>query len=254
MSAFWAAFIATTIIDVIELVSIIVVAKSFWNDRTEVRLVSFASGVLLATVFLDLLPEAMAELPDGGDPKPLFMATLLAMIALFFIERVLRRDHSHGEEGHRGHHHPSASRYFIIFGDGLHSLVDGVAIAVSFIAGPAVGLITTLAVMAHEIPHQVGDYSILRRRGVGRWRALIVNFISAGTALLGVVLTFALGSLVTDHVGVLIAATAGMLLYIAAVNLLPELLHGRATGRGLYVVPFVAGLALITILVQFLPG
>ncbi len=252
MSAFWAAFIATTIIDLIELVSIIVVAKRFWNDRTETRLVSFASGVLLATVFLDLLPEAMAA--SGGDPKPLFMATLLAMIALFFIERILRRDHSHDEAAHAGHHHPPASRYFIIFGDGLHSMVDGVAIAVSFIANPGIGLITTLAVMAHEIPHQIGDYSILRRRGVGRWRALIVNFVSAGTALLGVVLTFALGSLVTDHVGILIAATAGMLLYIAAVNLLPELLHGRATGRGLYVAPFIVGLALITILVQFLPG
>jgi zinc and cadmium transporter len=251
MSAFWAAFIATTIIDLIELGSIILIAKAFWNARTEIRLFSFASGVLLATVFLDLLPEAFKENPE---PSSLFAAMLIAMIGLFFVERLLHREHSHDAQAHAGHQHPAASRYFIIFGDGLHSAIDGVAIAVGFIASPTLGVITTLAVLAHEVPHQVGDYSILRRRGLGRWRALIVNFTSAGAALLGVVLTFALGAIVTDNLGVLIGATSGMLLYIAAVNLLPEILHGHAKGRLLYATPFLAGLLLITLLTRLLPA
>lgn len=253
MSAFWAAFVATTIIDLVELVSIVVVAKAFWNARTETRLVSFAAGVLLATVFLDLLPEAAKGVTQ---PKGLFTAILLGMIGLFFFERILQREHSHSEDdqAHRGHHHPPASRYFIIFGDGLHSMIDGFAIAASFILSPGVGVVTTLAVLAHEVPHQIGDYSILRRRGLTRWRALIVNFTSAGAALLGVVITFIFQAGIEDHLNLFIGITAGMLLYIAAVNLLPELLHGRAKGRLLYVAPFIAGVVLIGVLVSFLPG
>ncbi len=253
VSAFWQAVVSTTVIDLIELAMIIIVAAKFWNERTEIRLVSFAAGVLLSTVFLDLLPEAAK---DVTEPKQLFAAILLGMIGLFFVERLLQRDHSHTShaEAHAGHQHSPASRYFIIIGDGLHSMIDGFAIAASFILDPAVGLVTTLAVLAHEVPHQIGDYSILRRRGLSQWRALIVNFTSALTALAGVAVTFIFQAGVEDHLNLLIGFTAGMLLYIAAVNLLPEMLHGQARGRALYVTPFVAGLLLITVLVQFLPG
>lgn len=253
MSAFVAALLSTTAIDLIELGSIIIVAKHFWSQGTEIRLVSFAAGVLFATVFMDLLPAAAKGV---AEPKGLFTAMLLAMIGLFFLERFTGRDHSHGDAAeHKDHHHQqSSSRYFIIFGDGLHSMIDGFAIATSFILSTDVGIITTLAVLAHEVPHQIGDYSILRRRGMGRWRALIVNATSALTALAGVVITFAFQAGVVDHLNLLIAATAGMLLYIAAVNLLPEILHGHAKGRALYVTPFVTGLVLIGLLVQLLPG
>lgn len=250
MSAFWAAILATTIIDLIELGSIILVVKKFWNERVEIRLVSFAAGVLLATVFLDLLPEAAKGV---NEPKQLFTAILAGMLALFFFERLMQRDHSHGTTGHEGHHHPPASRYFIIIGDGLHSMIDGFAIATSFIVSFDLGIVTTLAVLAHEVPHQIGDYSILRRRGVSKWRALIVNFTSALAALLGVIITFAFQGAIQDHLNLFIGVTAGMLLYIAAVNLLPEMLHGKVKGRVLYLTPFIIGLVLISVMTQFLP-
>lgn len=253
MSPLVSALLATTLIDLVELGSLVVVAKKFWNSRTEVRLFSFAAGVLLATVFLDLLPEAFDR---SHNPTILLRAILMAMIVLFFTERLLQRDHSHGQhaEGHEHHDHQAAGRYFIVIGDGLHSAIDGLAIATSFLLSPAAGVATTLAVLAHEVPHQIGDYSVLVRRGVGKRKALVVNFTSAIAALSGVALTFAFRSFVEANLGVLIASTSGMLLYIAAVNLLPELLHGTLKGRALYGVPFIVGLVLIAALTQLIPA
>jgi zinc and cadmium transporter len=250
MSAFWAAFLSTTLIDLIELGSIVVIAAKLWSEGTEVRLVSFAAGVLLSTVFLDLLPEAVKQAPH--DPSNLFTGTLLAMLGLFLLERTLGREHSHDPDTrqHASHHHPTPSRYFIIFGDGLHSMIDGFAIATAFIASSTLGIVTTLAVLAHEVPHQVGDYSLLRHGGSGVRRALIVNYVSAGTALAGVLVTFAFQPAIERNLGLMLSITAGMLLYIAAVNLLPELLHGQATGRALYATPFIAGLAVIAVLLR----
>ncbi len=110
MSAFWAAFLSTTAIDLIELGSIVFIAAKLWSERTEVRLVSFAAGVLLSTVFLDLLPEAVKQAPH--EPSNLFTGTLLAMLALFLIERTLGREHSHDPETrqHQTYPHPTPSR------------------------------------------------------------------------------------------------------------------------------------------------
>ncbi len=253
MSPLLAAIVAVMTISLIELIAIIVLAVQFWSQRLEVRLVSFAAGVLLATVFLDLLPEAAEGV---SDLHGMFTAILVAMIGLFVLERLTRRDHSHDvtTAQHHHHHHPKPPGSFVIFGDGLHSAIDGFAIAASFIVSPQLGVVTTLAVLAHELPHQIGDYSILRNRGYGRYRALIINLTSAVAAVVGVLLTFAFQTAVEDHLNLFIGFTAGMLLYIAAVQLLPELLHGRAKGRFLYFAPFSVGVLLIAGLVQLLHG
>lgn len=251
MSPFWSAVVWTVGISIVELAAIVVVAKHFWNIRTEVRLVSFAAGVLLATVFLDLLPEAVNGIEDATG---ILACALFAMVALFFIERFTRRDHthSHRDEGHETHGHQHASRYFIFFGDGLHSAIDGFAIATAFIADTTLGVVTALAVLAHEVPHQIGDFSILVRRGMSKRKALLINLTSAAAALGGVILAFLFMSAILDHLRLFIAATAGMLLYIAAVALLPELLHGRTKGKYLYHVPFLSGIVLISLLVTLL--
>jgi zinc and cadmium transporter len=243
VSPFAAVLLATTVIDVLELGAIIFIVTKLWSELTEMRLLSFAAGVLLATIFLDLLPEATSK---ANDDRSVCIAVLAAMIGLFLLERLLQRDHSHTHSvAHAGHHHPAPSRYFIVIGDGIHSAVDGLAIAIAFMADSRVGLITTLAVLAHEVPHQVGDYSILVRSGIPMRRAILLNFSSAAAALLGVVLAFALGSAVEEHIGILLGATAGMLLYITSVTLLPEILHSRLAGRFLYTFPFTVGLTVI---------
>lgn len=218
-----------------------------WKERAELRAIAFAAGVLLATTFLDLLPEAL----EHSDPGVL-TATLLAMVAFYYLERLVHGSHKHhGEESHTGHH--AASRYFILVGDGIHNFVDGVAIAAAFLISPDLGILTTLAVAAHELPHEVGDYAILVRSGYSRARALMYNFLSGLTAVLGAVAVFAAGDFVEANLAWFIAAVAGMFIYIAAANLIPELHHQRVKGRFIYGLPFLAGVVVIALLTTYLP-
>lgn len=241
MSALASSLLATFAVSLASLVGLVFLFKKFWNARNEIRVVGFAAGVLLAAAFLDLLPEALAESDNNPD---IFLAALVAMVGFFLAERVIHGTPGHRtDESHIGHH--ASSRYFILFGDGVHNFIDGVAIAASFIVSPELGLATTLAVIAHEIPHEVGDYGILVRGGYSPRRALFYNFLSALTAVLGALATFAFGGFVEDHLALFIAATAGMFIYIAAANLIPEIHHQRAKGKFLYATPFVVGVVLI---------
>lgn len=247
MSALAASVLATVGVSLLSFVGLVLTGP-LWNERTELRLVSFAAGVLLATAFLDLLPEAIEH---SGDPTVL-TAALVAICGFFFLERIIHGRHTHtGHESHLGHH--STSGYFILFGDGIHNFIDGVAIAAGFTVSPELGILTTVAVAAHELPHEVGDYAILRQGGFSRMRALLYNFLSGLTAVAGALVTFVFQDFVTDHLAILMAAVAGMFIYIAAVNLIPELHHQRVKGRFLYATPFIIGVLLIPFLLGVLP-
>mgnify|MGYP000268175956 CR=1 FL=1 len=246
MSPEVSAILATLGISLIALVGLFLTGR-LWNQRLEVRLVSFAAGVLLATTFLDLLPEAIHE---AGEQ--VMIASLVAMTVLFYLERLVHSRHKHtGSETHI-HHHTSAS-LFILIGDGIHNFIDGVAIAISFLVNPELGIATTVAVAAHELPHEVGDYAVLRRGGFSSRRALFYNFLSALTAVLGALVTFAAQDFVTANLGYFIAAVAGMFIYIAAANLIPELHHQRVKGRMLYGLPFLLGILTISLLLTVMP-
>lgn len=247
MSALAASILATVGVSLLSFVGLVLTGH-LWNERVELRLVSFAAGVLLATAFLDLLPEAVEQ---AGASEAL-LAALVAICGFFLLERIIHGRHTHtGQESHLGHH--STSGYFILVGDGIHNFIDGVAIAASFIVSPELGILTTVAVAAHELPHEVGDYAILRKSGFSRTRALTFNFLSGLTAVAGAVTTFAFQDFVTENLGILIAAVAGMFVYIAAVNLIPELHHQRIKGRFLYATPFIVGVLLIPLLLAVLP-
>lgn len=248
MSALAASLLATFGVSLLSFVGLVFVVRN-WQERAEVRAIAFAAGVLLATTFLDLLPEALEH--AGGDTA-ILGASLAAMVAFYYLERLIHGSHDHhGHEPHTGHHH--ASRYFILVGDGIHNFIDGVAIAASFIVSPELGVLTTLAVAAHELPHEVGDYAILVRSGYSRGRALAYNFLSGLTAVLGAVAVFAAGDFVEAHLAWFIAAVAGMFVYIAAANLIPELHHQRVKGRFVYGLPFLAGVVAIVLLTTYLP-
>lgn len=248
MSAQVSALVATFGVSLLALVGLALTGR-FWNQRIELRSISFAAGVLLATTFLDLLPEAL-ELSDGN--TKVLVATLAAIVAFYYLERLVHGTHRHtGEESHVGHH--TASRYFILIGDGIHNFIDGVAIAAGFLVSPELGIATTAAVAAHELPHEVGDYAILIRGGYSRKQALLYNFLSGLTAVAGAGAVFLFEGALTQHLDVLMAAVAGMFIYIAAVNLLPELHHQRLKARFVYGLPFLLGVLLIPVLMALAP-
>ena len=212
------------------------------GPRGEAFLLSFAAGVLLATTFLELVPEAVERSHDDGN---IFIATLAAMIGFFFLERVLHGFHVH-EDSEDSHVGPSG--YLILVGDGVHNFIDGVAIAASFAASPALGLATTLAVTVHEVPQELADFSILISGGFSVRTALVLNFVSGLTALLGPLFFFAVEGLAEKHLAWFMTTTAGMFIYIAGSDLIPQVHHHRAAPGGLVYVPFLGGIALIAIL------
>jgi zinc and cadmium transporter len=242
MTALAQSLVATLLVSLISLVGVFVVR---WSERVEERLLGFAAGVLLATAFLDLLPEAASR--SAGDGR-IFAAALAAMVLFFVIERLVHAFHLHEES------HAHTSGYLVLIGDGLHNLIDGVVVAASFLVSPELGVTTTLAVAAHEIPQEIADYGLLVSRRFSRRTALLLNFASGLTALVGVALCFALRGAIEPHVGWALTATAGMFIYIAASDLIPELHHVRRRGSHAHTVPFFAGIAMVALLSAVLPA
>lgn len=243
MSPLAQALLATFVVGLISFVGIAFAFTKRWSERSEMLLLSFAAGVLLATVFLELLPEAIER--ANGDGR-VFSAALVAMIAFFFLERFLHGFHVHEES------RAVASRYMILIGDAVHNFVDGVVIAASFLASPALGMTTAFAVMAHEIPQEIADYGILIRGKVSPRNALLLNFASGLFAILGALACFWLEDLVLPHLGWFLTATAGMFIYIAGSDLIPELHEPAHRGQWIYTAPFLVGIALMVVVTAWL--
>lgn len=244
MSPFVSSLIATFAVSLIALVGIIVLFTRSPTERLQAVLLSFAAGVLLATTFLEVLPEAIEH--AGGDGNVL-MAALGAMIAFFFLERLLHGFHAH-EHGHLEDIHVETAPYFVLLGDGLHNFIDGIVIAASFAAGPELGIATTVAVAVHEVPAEIADFGVLVAGGFSRAVALALNFASGLTAVVGAVFFFQVSAGSEAAVPWLMAAAGGMFIYIAGSDLIPQLHHQRSELNGWVYVPFVGGVALIATL------
>ena len=181
------------------------------------RLVSFSVGVLLAAAFLDILPQAAQLLPfrEVG-------ATVLAGIFLFFaLEKTALWRHDHMHRGATEVPHPTG--LMIVLGDGLHNFVDGVLIAAAFLQDPALGVATTTAVIAHEIPQEVGDFMVLLAAGYSRKRALLLNAVSGSAAVAGGLVGYVVLQGVQGAIPYLLALAAASFIYIAVADLVPAL-------------------------------
>jgi len=178
----------------------------------------FAAGALLAAVFLDLLKDGLEEAPADT----VLMATLIGMLLFFFAERFLHWFHHHHLHEHDEDFDPT-TKPLIIIGDTVHNAMDGVAIAAAFLISPATGLITTIAVAAHEIPQEIGDFGLLLSKGMRRRNVLLANVGSALATTAFAVLTYALGSGEVLPIGFLLGLSAGFLLYIAASDIIPDI-------------------------------
>lgn len=221
-------------------------------------LVSVATGLLLATALLHLLPEAIASL--GNTPKVWY---LLAggILGLFFVEQIVAaivhagdaeapvvHVHSHG------HAHHSLRPANLIVASSLHSFLDGVSVAAAFAAGPRVGWVTALAISLHEVPHRVGDFAVLLNAGYSAKSAFRMAVLPSLGALLGVALVAGFGASGGMAIYWLLPISAASFLYIACVNLLPELRHQHSrAGVALQMVCLLLGAVLVA-LVAGLPG
>jgi zinc and cadmium transporter len=219
-------------------------------------LVSVATGLLLATALLHLLPEAIASL--GNTPRVWY---LLAggILGLFCLEQIIAAIVHTGDTGvvhvhAHGHAHHSLRPANLIVASSLHSFLDGVSVAAAFAAGPRVGWITALAISLHEVPHRVGDFAVLLHAGYSATSALRMAVLPSLGALLGVAVVAAFGASGGTAVYWLLPISAASFLYIACVNLLPELRHQHSRiAVALQILCLFGGAALVA-LVAGLPG
>ncbi|KPJ70361.1 hypothetical protein AMJ51_02150 [Microgenomates bacterium DG_75] len=180
-------------------------------------LVSFAAGGLLGGVFLHLLPEAVEEV---GFNLEISLAVLVGILTFFVLEKFISWRHCHIPTS-KEHPHPLA--FMNLVGDAFHNFTDGMVIAASFLASVPLGIATSLAVIFHEIPQEIGDFGVLLHGGFSREKALIFNFVSALMAVGGAVFVLILGTRFISFTRLLIPFTAGGFLYIASSDLIPEL-------------------------------
>lgn len=186
-------------------------------EKITMFLVSLSAGTLLGDSFFHLLPEAI-EAEDNN--FSLWFWVLGGIIVFFVLEKIICWRHCHIPTSEN---HPHRLGMMNLVGDGLHNLIDGIVIAGSFLFSPALGVATTLAVIAHEIPQEIGDFGVLIHAGYSRAKALFLNFLSAVTAALGALIALLIGQQMENFAALIISFTAGGFIYIATADLIPEL-------------------------------
>lgn len=177
----------------------------------------FAAGALLAAAFFDLLKEANHE----GSIETALNYALVGIVGFFILERFLHWFHHHHE--HEGDHNTDPTASLIIIGDTLHNFIDGIAIGSAFLVDTRTGIIVTLAVAAHEIPQEIGDFGLLLAKGMRRKKVLLFNFMSALATTFAALLFFSLGQRFEIQLDVLLGLIAGMFIYIAASDIIPSI-------------------------------
>ncbi len=216
--------------------------------------VSFSIGVLLATSMLHLLPEAL-EL--GLTPHEVFPVLLAGVLGFFALEKFALWRHSHGsEDGHadgahcedhtHDHHHGGGEAVSILVGDAFHNFTDGLLIAAAFLADPVLGWAATLAVIAHEVPQEAGDFAILLAAGWQRAKALFWNGLSSLASLAGGIVGFFALERAQDWVPYIIIIASASFIYIAIADLMPRLKREQR-GMGWHGLMLAAGIAIVVI-------
>jgi zinc and cadmium transporter len=183
-------------------------------------LISYAVGTLLGAALLGLVPEALESVAPG----PVFGTLLAGILTFFVLEKLVLWRHCHDED--ECEIHPSTVT-MVIVGDAVHTFVDGVVIAAAALVSLPLGATTALAVAAHEIPQEVGDFAILLAAGLSRTRALLLNLAAAFGGVLGAAAMLAFGTTVPGVVPYVLAFAAGNFLYVAMSDLIPSLHRGN---------------------------
>lgn len=218
-------------------------------------LVSFAVGALFGDAFIHLLPEAFER---AENPLPVSLLVLLGIFLFLILERLILwrhgNGHGHGhEQGGHGHSHGQGGTRPVavlnLIGDGAHNLADGLIIGASFTVSPALGVTTTLAVLLHEIPQELGDFGILVHGGMSHGRALRFNVLSAACAFAGAVISLIAGPHLAGYSEAMLPVTAGGFIYLAGSTLIPDLLsHVQPKDFLKELAAMIAGIAIMVAL------
>jgi len=191
-----------------------------FKKRREVALLltmPFGAGALLAAAFFDLLPESF----DLGKPRDMLLYMLGGFTFFFVLERCASWFHHHHEHESEGRN--SRQRWLIVAGDIMHNAIDGLAIGASFLVSVPTGIITTLAVSAHEIPKELGTFALLLSKGWKDKTVVIANVSTAVATVLAAIIVYSLGKDLDASVGPMLALTSGFFVYVAASDIIPDI-------------------------------
>jgi len=206
---------------------------------------SFSAGALIGDALLHLLPEIVEEYGFTIEVSAIIISAILFS---FIMEKFVRWHHHHEMHDHSdGHVHPVGMMNLLA--DAFHNFLDGIVIGASYLISIPVGIATTIAVVLHEIPQEIGDYAILVHAGYSRKKALFFNFLTALTAILGAIVALALGNFIS-HIEFFVAPfAAGLFLYIAGSDLIPELHKNEDTFTSILdLVAFILGILIMALL------
>jgi len=238
------AFISVAIVSLLSLIGVFTLSLKEEIMRKYIfTFMSLAIGALLGDAFIHLIPEALEQSTN----TLLTSILIIAGILLFFILEKFLHWHHHGEDAEEGTIHPVGK--LVLLSDGVHNFIDGVIIGASFLISIPVGIATTVAVILHEIPQEVGDFAVLLHSGYSKVRALWLNFLSALMAIAGLVVSLILSA---DFVVWFLPIAAGGFIYIAVADLIPELHKTKEIKYSVaQITAIVAGVLAMVVLVLF---
>lgn len=244
MSVWGYSIVSVVVVSLISLIGIVVLLLNKETNKITFLLVSFAVGGLFGDAFIHLVPESFEDM-ENTFAIPLLV--LLGILIFFVLEKFLRWRHCHLSENET-HIHPVVTMNLI--GDAVHNLIDGMVIGATYMVNIPLGLTTTLAIVLHEIPQEMGDFGVLVHGGLSAKKAILFNFFSALTAVLGAVLSLAIGPHLQGYTISLVPITAGGFIYIAGSDLIPELQHDVKLSRSLLQFALIIlGISLMALLV-----
>lgn len=246
MTVVWLYTLASVgVVSLISLIGIFTLAiQQDRLQRTLFYLISFSAGALLGDVFIHILPEIM----DGEAALSSGIYILIGIMVFFVLERVLMWHHSHSSHKEEIH----SMVYLTIFGDALHNFLDGVVIAAAFLVSIPIGIATATAVIFHEIPQEIGQFAILVHGGWSRKKALLYNFFSALTSVVGALIALIFAQKFEEAPAFLLGIAAASFIYVAMSDLIPELQKEKQIRRFiLQLIWMTSGIAVMAVLLLF---
>lgn len=246
-----ASVIVVSLISVVGILSLF--SKRVETEEILLLLVSLSAGTLFGSAFLHLLPETVEQ---HGLTIRVSLLVIAGILAFFVLEKIVHWRHCHLQRQSEQKiqqlaHHPTQLAPLNLAGDALHNFMDGLAIAGSYLISIPTGIATTIAVVLHEIPQEVADFGVLLYAGLSKWKALLYNFFSATTAIVGAAIGLMLGARSGIFTEFILPFTAGGFVYIAGSNLIPELHKGcNLKDSFWHFVAMVLGIALMGALVM----
>ena len=219
MSVVWLySLLSVFIVSLISLVGVLTFSlKEEGLRKILLYFVSFSAGGLFGDAFIHLIPEATEK---SGFGTHISLYILVGIIFSFIVEKFLQWRHCHIPTSEE---HPHSFAYMNLFGDGVHNFIDGLIIGGSYLASIPLGVASTLAVVFHEIPQEIGDFGVLIYGGINKSRAIFFNFSTALTAILGAIVALSLNFLTQGFIPFLVPFAAGNFIYVAGSDLIPEL-------------------------------